>query len=387
MRARFLVGAVAAADALLGSPSGRSASAEILYLNGSVGASGSASALANGAAVATGDAANASVTVETRAEYSASSTPDDAGGGVSMSMGFASAALLGEASSTATVTGAPVVDSWDSRGGETTRTTTLTTTSTTTEVETLAATAFDYEELAAAFDSPSSGTFTFHGATATSLEGAVMTTIASTRTKTIVTERDKPGGTAPQTRTAVTESTRVKTFDAPPDDPSLSISGYAESEAASANFAAYTFEALGAPGGRVVMTYATQASLDDAVSYGIELVDQSTQTLVGVPDEIGPNARGTAAWNFASAGVYTLFIIGRSDIGALASDARQTFTESSLDWSDGVFQMTISPADVSTAPELSTWAMMLVGFAGLVQIRCRQARGAIALIRSARSKG
>jgi len=67
--------------------------------------SGNAVAYADGAAVATGDAATSYLTAKARAEFSAFSAPDGTGGGVSVGVGFASGRVLGMASSATTLGG------------------------------------------------------------------------------------------------------------------------------------------------------------------------------------------------------------------------------------------------------------------------------------------
>ena len=338
--------------------------------------SGNAVAYADGAAVATGDAATSYLTAKARAEFSAFSAPDGTGGGVSVGVGFASGRVLGMASSATTLTGAPIVTSWRTGDSETARTTTTTTTRTTTEFEALQATAFDSEEMTSQFTSPSSATFAFDGKAETSLDEAVFTTITSTRTKTLVAEGDNHAGAPAPTVTTTTRSTRVKTMFAPPEDPNISISRHAQAEASSTNSSAYTFEVLGTPGGGVAITYATEATLDGTVAYQIDLIDDSTQTLLGMADAIGSNSRGTEAWTFASPGTYTLIVSGHSDVDASASDAYGVLGDASFDWSNAVFQMRIWTESDPTIPELSTWTMMLIGFAGLGYVGYRKARGA-----------
>jgi hypothetical protein len=372
MRGSHTIGIVGASAALLGAASPQGVSAEVLYLNDLNSVSGNAVAYANGTAVASGDAATSYLTAKTRAEFSAFSAPDGIGGGVSVGVGFASARVLGMASSATTLTGAPIVTSWRTGDSETARTTTTTTT----EFEALQATAFDYEEMTSQFTSPSSATFAFDGKAETSLDEAVFTTITSTLTKTLVAEGDNQGGAPAPTVTTTTRSTRVKTMLAPPEDPNISISSHAQAEASSTNSSAYTFEVLGAPGGGIAITYATEASLDGTVGYQIDLIDDSTQTLLGVADAIGSNSRGTEAWTFASPGTYTLVVSGHSDVDASASDAYGVLGGASFDWSNAVFQMRIWTESDPTIPELSTWTMMLIGFAGLGYVSYRKARGA-----------
>ena len=291
MRGSHTIGIVGASAALLGAASPQGVSAEVLYLNDLNSVSGNAVAYANGTAVASGGAATSYLTAKTRAEFSAFSAPNGIGGGVSVGVGFASGRVLGMASSATTLTGAPIVTSWRTGYSETARTTTTTTT----EFETLQATAFDYEEMTSQFTSPSSATFAFDGKAETSLDEAVFTTITSTLTKTLVAEGDNHGGAPAPTVTTTTRSTRVKTMFAPPEDPNISISSHAQAEASSTNSSAYTFEVLGAPGGGIAITYATEASLDGTVAYQIDLIDDSTQTLLGMADAIGSNSRGTEA--------------------------------------------------------------------------------------------
>jgi hypothetical protein len=372
MRGSHTIGIVGASAALLGAASPQGVSAEVLYLNDLNSVSGNAVAYANGTAAASGDAATSYLTAKTRAEFSAFSAPDGIGGGVSVGVGFASARVLGMASSATTLTGAPIVTSWRTGDSETARTTTTTTT----EFEALQATAFDYEEMTSQFTSPSSATFAFDGKAETSLDEAVFTTITSTLTKTLVAEGDNHGGAPAPTVTTTTRSTRVKTTFAPPEDPNISISSHAQAEASSTNSSAYTFEVLGAPGGGIAITYAAEASLDGTVAYQIDLIDDSTQTLLGVADAIGSNSRGTEAWTFASPGTYTLVVSGHSDVDASASDAYGVLGGASFDWSNAVFQMRIWTESDPTIPELSTWTMMLIGFAGLGYVSYRKARGA-----------
>lgn len=372
MRGSHTIGIVGASAALLGAASPQGVSAEVLYLNDLNSVSGNAVAYANGTAVASGGAATSYLTAKTRAEFSAFSAPNGIGGGVSVGVGFASGRVLGMASSATTLTGAPIVTSWRTGYSETARTTTTTTT----EFETLQATAFDYEEMTSQFTSPSSATFAFDGKAETSLDEAVFTTITSTLTKTLVAEGDNHGGAPAPTVTTTTRSTRVKTMFAPPEDPNISISSHAQAEASSTNSSAYTFEVLGAPGGGIAITYATEASLDGTVGYQIDLIDDSTQTLLGVADAIGSNSRGTEAWTFASPGTYTLIVSGHSDVDASASDAYGVLGGASFDWSNAVFQMRIWTESDPTIPELSTWTMMLIGFAGLGYVSYRKARGA-----------
>ena len=372
MRGSHTIGIVGASAALLGAASPQGVSAEVLYLNDLNSVSGNAVAYANGTAAASGDAATSYLTAKTRAEFSAFSAPDGIGGGVSVGVGFASARVLGMASSATTLTGAPIVTSWRTGDSETARTTTTTTT----EFEALQATAFDYEEMTSQFTSPSSATFAFDGKAETSLDEAVFTTITSTLTKTLVAEGDNHGGAPAPTVTTTTRSTRVKTMFAPPEDPNISISSHAQAEASSTNSSAYTFEVLGAPGGGIAITYATEARLDGTVGYQIDLIDDSTQTLLGVADAIGSNSRGTEAWTFASPGTYTLVVSGHSDVDASASDAYGVLGGASFDWSNAVFQMRIWTESDPTIPELSTWTMMLIGFAGLGYVSYRKARGA-----------
>jgi hypothetical protein len=372
MRGSHTIGIVGASAALLGAASPQGVSAEVLYLNDLNSVSGNAVAYANGTAAASGDAATSYLTAKTRAEFSAFSAPDGIGGGVSVGVGFASARVLGMASSATTLTGAPIVTSWRTGDSETARTTTTTTT----EFEALQATAFDYEGMTSQFTSPSSATFAFDGKAETSLDEAVFTTITSTLTKTLVAEGDNHGGAPAPTVTTTTRSTRVKTMFAPPEDPNISISSHAQAEASSTNSSAYTFEVLGAPGGGIAITYATEASLDGTVGYQIDLIDDSTQTLLGVADAIGSNSRGTEAWTFASPGTYTLVVSGHSDVAASASDAYGVLGGASFDWSNAVFQMRIWTESDPTIPELSTWTMMLIGFAGLGYVSYRKARGA-----------
>lgn len=372
MRGSHTIGIVGASAALLGAASPQGVSAEVLYLNDLNSVSGNAVAYANGTAVASGGAATSYLTAKTRAEFSAFSAPNGIGGGVSVGVGFASGKVLGMASSATTLTGAPIVTSWRTGYSETARTTTTTTT----EFETLQATAFDYEEMTSQFTSPSSATFAFDGKAETSLDEAVFTTITSTLTKTLVAEGDNHGGAPAPTVTTTTRSTRVKTMFAPPEDPNISISSHAQAEASSTNSSAYTFEVLGAPGGGIAITYATEASLDGTVAYQIDLIDNSTQTLLGMADAIGSNSRGTEAWTFASPGTYTLIVSGHSDVDASASDAYGVLGGASFDWSNAVFQMRIWTESDPTIPELSTWTMMLIGFAGLGYVSYRKARGA-----------
>ena len=372
MRGSHTIGIVGASAALLGAASPQGVSAEVLYLNDLNSVSGNAVAYANGTAVASGGAATSYLTAKTRAEFSAFSAPNGIGGGVSVGVGFASGRVLGMASSATTLTGAPIVTSWRTGYSETARTTTTTTT----EFETLQATAFDYEEMTSQFTSPSSATFAFDGKAETSLDEAVFTTITSTLTKTLVAEGDNHGGAPAPTVTTTTRSTRVKTMFAPPEDPNISISSHAQAEASSTNSSAYTFEVLGAPGGGIAITYATEASLDGTVAYQIDLIDNSTQTLLGMADAIGSNSRGTEAWTFASPGTYTLIVSGHSDVDASASDAYGVLGGASFDWSNAVFQMRIWTKSDPTIPELSTWTMMLIGFAGLGYVSYRKARGA-----------
>lgn len=372
MRGSHTIGIVGASAALLGAASPQGVSAEVLYLNDLNSVSGNAVAYANGTAVASGGAATSYLTAKTRAEFSAFSAPNGIGGGVSVGVGFASGRVLGMASSATTLTGAPIVTSWRTGYSETARTTTTTTT----EFETLQATAFDYEEMTSQFTSPSSATFAFDGKAETSLDEAVFTTITSTLTKTLVAEGDNHGGAPAPTVTTTTRSTRVKTMFAPPEDPNISISSHAQAEASSTNSSAYTFEVLGAPGGGIAITYATEASLDGTVAYQIDLIDDSTQTLLGMADAIGSNSRGTEAWTFASPGTYTLIVSGHSDVDASASDAYGVLGGASFDWSNAVFQMRIWTESDPTIPELSTWTMMLIGFAGLGYASYRKARGA-----------
>ena len=372
MRGSHTIGIVGASAALLGAASPQGVSAEVLYLNDLNSVSGNAVAYANGTAVASGGAATSYLTAKTRAEFSAFSAPNGIGGGVSVGVGFASGRVLGMASSATTLTGAPIVTSWRTGYSETARTTTTTTT----EFETLQATAFDYEEMTSQFTSPSSATFAFDGKAETSLDEAVFTTITSTLTKTLVAEGDNHGGAPAPTVTTTTRSTRVKTMFAPPEDPNISISSHAQAEASSTNSSAYTFEVLGAPGGGIAITYATEASLDGTVAYQIDLIDDSTQTLLGMADAIGSNSRGTEAWTFASPGTYTLIVSGHSDVDASASDAYGVLGGASFDWSNAVFQMRIWTKSDPTIPELSTWTMMLIGFAGLGYVSYRKARGA-----------
>lgn len=372
MRGSHTIGIVGASAALLGAASPQGVSAEVLYLNDLNSVSGNAVAYANGTAVASGGAATSYLTAKTRAEFSAFSAPNGIGGGVSVGVGFASGRVLGMASSATTLTGAPIVTSWRTGYSETARTTTTTTT----EFETLQATAFDYEEMTSQFTSPSSATFAFDGKAETSLDEAVFTTITSTLTKTLVAEGDNHGGAPAPTVTTTTRSTRVKTMFAPPEDPNISISSHAQAEASSTNSSAYTFEVLGAPGGGIAITYATEASLDGTVAYQIDLIDNSTQTLLGMADAIGSNSRGTEAWTFASPGTYTLIVSGHSDVDASASDAYGVLGGASFDWSNAVFQMRIWTESDPTIPELSTWTMMLIGFAGLGYVSYRKARGA-----------
>ena len=270
MRGSHTIGIVGASAALLGAASPQGVSAEVLYLNDLNSVSGNAVAYANGTAVASGGAATSYLTAKTRAEFSAFSAPNGIGGGVSVGVGFASGRVLGMASSATTLTGAPIVTSWRTGYSETARTTTTTTT----EFETLQATAFDYEEMTSQFTSPSSATFAFDGKAETSLDEAVFTTITSTLTKTLVAEGDNHGGAPAPTVTTTTRSTRVKTMFAPPEDPNISISSHAQAEASSTNSSAYTFEVLGAPGGGIAITYATEASLDGTVAYQIDLIDE-----------------------------------------------------------------------------------------------------------------
>ena len=372
MRGSHTIGIVGASAALLGAASPQGVSAEVLYLNDLNSVSGNAVAYANGTAAASGDAATSYLTAKTRAEFSAFSAPDGIGGGVSVGVGFASARVLGMASSATTLTGAPIVTSWRTGDSETARTTTTTTT----EFEALQATAFDYEEMTSQFTSPSSATFAFDGKAETSLDEAVFTTITSTLTKTLVAEGDNHGGAPAPTVTTTTRSARVKTMFAPPEDPNISISSHAQAEASSTNSSAYTFEVLGAPGGGIAITYATEARLDGTVGYQIDLIDDSTQTLLGVADAIGSNSRGTEAWTFASPGTYTLVVSGHSDVDVSASDAYGVLGGASFDWSNAVFQMRIWTESDPTIPELSTWTMMLIGFAGLGYVSYRKARGA-----------
>ena len=372
MRGSFTIGIIGASAALLGAASAQRVSAEVLYLNDLNSVSGNAVAYADGAAVATGDAPTSYLTAKARAEFSAFSAPDGTGGGVSVGVGFASGRVLGMASSATTLTGAPIVTSWRAGDSETARTTTTTTT----EFEALQATAFDYEEMTSQFTSPSSATFAFDGKAGTSLDEAVFTTIASTRTKTLVAKGGNHGGAPAPTVTTTTRSTRVKTMFAPPEDPNISISLHAQAEVSSINSSAYTFEVLGAPGGGVAITYATEATLDGTVAYQIDLIDDSTQTLLGMADAIGSNSRGTEAWTFASPGTYTLIVSAYSDVDASASDAYGALGDASFDWSNAVFQMRVWTESDPTIPELSTWAMMLIGFAGLGYIGYRKARGA-----------
>jgi hypothetical protein len=372
MRGSHTIGIVGASAALLGAASPQGVSAEVLYLNDLNSVSGNAVAYANGTAVASGGGATSYLTAKTRAEFSAFSAPNGIGGGVSVGVGFASGRVLGMASSATTLTGAPIVTSWRTGYSETARTTTTTTT----EFETLQATAFDYEEMTSQFTSPSSATFAFDGKAETSLDEAVFTTITSTLTKTLVAEGDNHGGAPAPTVTTTTRSTRVKTMFAPPEDPNISISSHAQAEASSTNSSAYTFEVLGAPGGGIAITYATEASLDGTVAYQIDLIDDSTQTLLGMADAIGSNSRGTEAWTFASPGTYTLIVSGHSDVDASASDAYGVLGGASFDWSNAVFQMRIWTESDPTIPELSTWTMMLIGFAGLGYVSYRKARGA-----------
>jgi hypothetical protein len=372
MRGSHTIGIVGASAALLGAASPQGVSAEVLYLNDLNSVSGNAVAYANLTAVASGGAATSYLTAKTRAEFSAFSAPNGIGGGVSVGVGFASGRVLGMASSATTLTGAPIVTSWRTGYSETARTTTTTTT----EFETLQATAFDYEEMTSQFTSPSSATFAFDGKAETSLDEAVFTTITSTLTKTLVAEGDNHGGAPAPTVTTTTRSTRVKTMFAPPEDPNISISSHAQAEASSTNSSAYTFEVLGAPGGGIAITYATEASLDGTVAYQIDLIDDSTQTLLGMADAIGSNSRGTEAWTFASPGTYTLIVSGHSDVDASASDAYGVLGGASFDWSNAVFQMRIWTESDPTIPELSTWTMMLIGFAGLGYVSYRKARGA-----------
>lgn len=280
------------ASALLGAASAQGVSAEVLYLNDSNSVNGNAVAYADGAAVATGDAATSYLTAKTRAEFSALSAPDGAGGGVSVGVGFASGRVLGMASS-----------------------------ATTTEFEALQATVFDYEEITSQFASPSSATFTFNGEAERLLRDVVVTTIASTRAETVVAEGDNLGRAPGPTKTTTMGPTTFETKFAPPEDPNISISGYAQADASSTNSSAYTFEVLGAPGGGIAITYATEASFDGTVAYQIDLIDDSTQTLLRMADAIGSNARGTEAWTFASPGTYTLIVSEHSDVDASASDA------------------------------------------------------------------
>ena len=376
MRVSFTIGIIGASAALLDAASPQRVSAEVLYLNDLNSVSGNAVAYADGAAVATGDAPTSYLSAKARAEFSAFSAPDGTGGGVSVGVGFASGRVLGMASSATTLTGAPIVTSWRAGDSETARTTTTTTTTTTTEFEALQATAFDYEAMTSQFTSPSSATFAFDGKAGTSLDEAVFTTIASTRTKTLVAKGGNHGGAPAPTVTTTTRSTRVKTMFAPPEDPNISISLHAQAEVSSINSSAYTFEVFGAPGGGVAITYATEATLDGTVAYQIDLIDDSTQTLLGMADAIGSNSRGTEAWTFASPGTYTLIVSAYSDVDASASDAYGALGDASFDWSTAVFQMRVWTESDPTIPELSTWAMMLIGFAGLGYIGYRKARGA-----------
>jgi hypothetical protein len=376
MRGSHTIGIVGASAALLGAASPQGVSAEVLYLNDLNSVSGNAVAYANGTAVASGDAATSYLTAKTRAEFSAFSAPDGTGGGVSVGVGFASGRVMGMASSATTLTGAPIVTSWRTGYSEAARTTTTTTTTITTEFEALQATVFDYEEMTSQFTSPSSATFAFEGKAETSLDEAVVTTIASTRTKTLVAKGDNHAGAPAPTVTTTTRSTRVKTMFAPPDDPNISISRHTQAEASSTNSSAYTFEVLGARGGGVAITYTTEATLDGTVAYQIDLIDDSTQTLLGMADAIGSNSRGTEAWTFASPGTYTLIVSGHSDVDASASDAYGVLGDASFDWSNAVFQMRVWTESDPTIPELSTWAMMLIGFAGLGYMGYRKARGA-----------
>jgi hypothetical protein len=365
MRVSYIIRITGATAALFGAASAQGASAEVLYLNDSNSASGNAVAHAGGAALATGDAANSYLTAKTRAEFSAFIAPDGMGGGVSVGVGFASGRVLGTAASATTVTGPPIVTAWRAGDSEMARTTTTTTTTTKTEFEALQATAFAYEEMTSQFTSPSSLTFAFHGEAETSFDDVVVTRIASTHTQMLATEDENPSGAPTPTRTTTMGSMSVETIFAPPQDPNISISGYAQAEASVTNSSAYTFEVLNAPGGGVAITYATQTSFGGNVAYRIEFVDDSTQTLVRTMDAVGSNARGTEAWAFDSPGIYTLIVSGRSEVDASASDAYGNLGDASFGWSNAVFQMRVWTESDPTIPELSTWAMMLIGFGGL----------------------
>jgi len=77
MRGSYAIGIIGASAALLGAASAQGVSAEVLYLNDLNSVSGNAVAYADGAAVATGDAATSYLTAKTRAEFSASARPTE----------------------------------------------------------------------------------------------------------------------------------------------------------------------------------------------------------------------------------------------------------------------------------------------------------------------
>jgi hypothetical protein len=206
-----------------------------------------------------------------------------------------------------------------------------TTITTMTGAESLMATAFDDLAMTSLLARPSEATFTFDGTAATAFEDAQFGL---------------------------------------PDGANDAISSYAEAEASSAETSAYTFNIVGASGGAVAAYYESRATGAPAASYEIELIDDTIQTPLGTFGAIGSTADGERAWTAASPGADTLIVSGESDVGASASASALGAGDGiSMNWAadglDASFRMSVTTAPDPRFREPSTWAMVLVGFAGL----------------------
>jgi hypothetical protein len=229
--------------------------------------------------------------------------------------------------------------------------------------------------MASQFASPYLATFTFIGEAEAAFRGDILTRVWSTPTTetTVVTDTKvsttTPNGVTTTTDTIKTTSkttkgpTTVRTTRGPATDPNNGVIGYVGAQASSDNYSDYTFETT--RGEKVAVSYLTLARLGAPVVYGVEIIDDTTQTLVGTLDWIGSNADGEVLWNLGSPGTYSLIIGEVSNVnvpGNLAEWSQGVFP------SQGVFQMSIM-----SAPELSTWGMMLIGLAGLGSVAFRRA--------------
>jgi hypothetical protein len=390
MKRGRIAGAFAAAIVVVGASG---AEADVIFISETSSATADGSATAGGDAYAAGAAGQAKTDYNSQANNKTLSLNNGSGGTFSSGVGYSSGQFVGSGKSVSTETSAPVSStSLDTKtqthGDVTTITTTTTTTTreTTTHTtietyESLNANATAFTDVASQFTSPTQATFTFNGFAASAYQGMAYTRILATpvTTTTVVKEttvtRITPQGTTTTEHTTTNSYvSRGPTSDtvSPGSDwlPTNYVNGYATAQASSDSTSDYTFEVLGQES--LTLQYAGAPGDDGPFSFEIELMNDATNMLVGAASWFDMGSDGEATWSVISSGIYSLIIT----VGAEADGADGPWWDSRFAWSDSVFTMSMNSLGgmaANAAPELSTWAMMGIGFLGLGWIGFRRA--------------